>query len=283
MPPLDLNPIVINAPVVGGPSGLRAGQTLTLQAGGSLGDDFAVVDATLNVEAGTVGDALEVLGSEVNISGATLGDSFDAFSGSEVNISGGTLGDNFDAFSGSEVNISGGTLGRNANAFSGSVVNISGGTVDFGFEAFSGSEVNISGGTFGAGFRAFSGSVVNIFGSEFYIDGVELNAGLLGQAVTITDQDVTLSGVLADGEPFSFDLRNSVRGGISPDATLTVTLTAPCLLGDCDLNGVVNFSDIAPFIMILQSGSFLKQADCNQDDVVDFSDIPAFIAILASN
>jgi len=51
-------------------------------------------------------------------------------------------------------------------------------------------------------------------------------------------------------------------------------------LGDCNLDGVVTFSDIAPFIAILQSGTFLAEADCNQDGVVDFADIPALIAIL---
>ncbi len=55
------------------------------------------------------------------------------------------------------------------------------------------------------------------------------------------------------------------------------------LLGDCDLNGVVNFADIPAFISILASGNFLDQADCNQDGVVSFADIPAFIAILTQS
>jgi autotransporter-associated beta strand protein len=53
-------------------------------------------------------------------------------------------------------------------------------------------------------------------------------------------------------------------------------------LGDCNLNDVVDFSDIPAFISVLMSGSFLDQADCNRDGVVDFADIPAFIAILTS-
>jgi len=52
------------------------------------------------------------------------------------------------------------------------------------------------------------------------------------------------------------------------------------LLGDCNLDGVVDFSDIPLFIEVLISGVFLDQADCNQDLVVDFSDIPSFIDIL---
>ena len=113
----------------------------------------------------------------------------------------------------------------------------------------------------------------------------------LGQAFTITDRGFALlTGVFDDGEPFQFILDSfgkeyafTQADFFSSRTTVTVTLVAPCLLGDCDQDGVVNFSDIPAFIAILQSGSFLKQADCNEDDVVDFSDIPAFIAILASN
>ena len=54
----------------------------------------------------------------------------------------------------------------------------------------------------------------------------------------------------------------------------------PALLGDCNQDGVVDFSDISAFIAILQASTFLAEADCNEDGVVDFADIPAFIAIL---
>ena len=57
----------------------------------------------------------------------------------------------------------------------------------------------------------------------------------------------------------------------------------PIVLGDCNQDGVVNFSDIPPFIRLLQAGAFLLQADTNQDDMVDFSDIPPFISILIAN
>ncbi len=42
------------------------------------------------------------------------------------------------------------------------------------------------------------------------------------------------------------------------------------LLGDCDLNGQVNFLDIPAFIAILTTGDFLAQADCDENGVVDF-------------
>ena len=55
----------------------------------------------------------------------------------------------------------------------------------------------------------------------------------------------------------------------------------PALLGDCNLDGVVNFQDIQPFIDVLSSQSFLAQADCNQDGMVNFLDIQPFIDILS--
>ena len=60
-------------------------------------------------------------------------------------------------------------------------------------------------------------------------------------------------------------------------------ISAPIILGDCNLDGVVDFLDISQFIAVLASNSFLAQADCNLDGVVDFLDISAFIAILAGN
>ena len=58
----------------------------------------------------------------------------------------------------------------------------------------------------------------------------------------------------------------------------------PVLLGDCNLDGVVDFFDISPFIEVLSSDAFdafLDQADCNQDGVVNFFDISPFVAILS--
>ena len=59
--------------------------------------------------------------------------------------------------------------------------------------------------------------------------------------------------------------------------------TAPsALLGDVDLNGVVNFLDIAPFISLLSTGTFQFEADIDGSGVVDFQDIAPFITILTT-
>jgi len=228
------------------------------------------------------------LGSEVDISAGSI-ESFRVRSGTEANISGGTI-DNLSARTGGVVNISGGAVGF-ANALEdGSEVNISGGTVgDFFvgnfFNTNDSNVVNISGGTISDDFKVNAGCEVNLFGSDFALNGVPIDGLTINDAFTIVDRDVTLSGLLADGMPFSYVLfsTNGTVDFFSPNATLTVTLVSPVLLGDVDQDGVVGFSDIPSFIAVLQTGIYLEQADCNQDGEVTFADIGPFIAILTAS
>ena len=143
--------------------------------------------------------------------------------GATLDIEGGIL-DNFAEIAESTVNMSGGSIG------------------DF-VDIFSGSTVNVSGGTIGEGFDAFSGSEINLFGTEFRLDGVLLEGLELGQAFTVVDRDVTLSGVFADGTAFSFDLDSVNFVGSSfflpSGATLTVTqVPEPTSLAILGLGGL---------------------------------------------
>ena len=54
------------------------------------------------------------------------------------------------------------------------------------------------------------------------------------------------------------------------------------LLGDVNLDGVVDFLDISPFITILATGGFQLEADIDGNGVVDFLDISPFIGILSN-
>ena len=54
------------------------------------------------------------------------------------------------------------------------------------------------------------------------------------------------------------------------------------LIGDVNQDGIVDFFDIGPFLVLLGSGEFLAEADINQDGVVDFFDIGPFIAMLVN-
>ena len=58
-------------------------------------------------------------------------------------------------------------------------------------------------------------------------------------------------------------------------------VTAP-LLGDVNLDGVVNFLDIVPFINLLANTNvFQEEGDLNEDGVINFRDISPFIQVLA--
>ena len=77
-----------------------------------------------------------------------------------------------------------------------------------------------------------------MFGSDFFLNNLSLDESLLlNEAFTISDRedDLILSGLLADGTPFSFNLRTGDLADpdfdfgddfFDPDATLTVTLVS---------------------------------------------------------
>jgi hypothetical protein len=215
-------------------------------SGGSVGDFFwANTGSVVNLSNGSVDDFLDAnSGSVVNISGGTVGSFLDAKNGSVVNLSGGTVGNFVTANSGSVVNLSGSSVGSFFNANSGSVVNISDGSVGRLFAANSGSEVNISGGSVGDFFCANSGSEVNLFGTEYMLDSIDITAMLTPNIPhTVNYRNVTLSGLLDVGFPFSFNLDSeSVIGKdyFDSSALLTITLMLP---GDFDGDGIVDGED----------------------------------------
>lgn len=66
------------------------------------------------------------------------------------------------------------------------------------------------------------------------------------------------------GANFSYDIEESEGG----------------LPGDVNLDGVVDFFDIQPFIEILTNQGFQLEADIDGSGVVDFFDITPFIGLL---
>jgi hypothetical protein len=243
---------VVNAGGALGPNFTAGwGSTLDVRLGGVVGNNLEIV-GTADISGGLIGqDTHAYSGSRVTISGGSIGTDFNAFDGSEVNISGGAVGSGLRARrgsvvsisggsvgaeliadEGSQVNISGGVIGNGLSAQPGSQVNISGGSIGTGLIAFNGSELNISGGRFGgreySDYYARSGSTVNLFGRQFLINGVPVEGLSPGQPLVFTERNGTLSGILADGSPFSFLLASSIPGprptprGIF--GTLTLTL-----------------------------------------------------------
>ena len=113
---------------------------------------------------------------------------------------------------------------------------------------------------------AYSNGDYNFFSNQF-LGGLPAGTGNLGAdgaGMFIADASTTALDLTAV-TPFTI----TVPGGVF-------------ILGDANLDGVVDFADIPAFIAILQDGDFLDQADTNRDGMVDFSDIPSFIDILTN-
>ena len=96
---------------------------------------------------------------------------------------------------------------------------------------------------------------------------------------TVDNVEHIFQATLAKG---TYQLRVSNDNGFSSDYGLAWrgTEVPAVLLGDCNLNGEVDFLDISSFIVILQLGGYLEEADCNEDGVVNFLDISPFVGIL---
>ncbi len=262
-------PSVINSPTDPAPKGLRAGQTLNLGTGASVGDNFATVDATVNMTGGTIGNGLEVLRTNVTIDGGIVGQNvllhagshlgindgqvgsiqlsdailditggiagyFRAESNSVVNIRGGDVaGGVLSGANNSIVTISGGNISAELSVFAENTLNIAGGSINGGVTVYSDSVVNISGGDLNSNFRALSGQV-NILGRSFFIDGVEITDDVLvNGSLPITERNVTLSGLYRDGTPFSYFLNSSPSLGGFYAETLVVAIPEPSTLLLC--------------------------------------------------
>lgn len=286
LPTLDLTPRVINTADHGRPSGLRAGQTLTVQEGGVLGNYFEMIEgSTLTIDGGILGENAAVLGgtinlnsgrinralvggvdSVVNLAGGSTGNQFEAQAGSTFNISGGDIGSGFTALEGSVINISGGTFDEELVA-DGGTLNITGGDLGPDFEVNSGSVVNISGGTIGTDVRFEFGSQINLLGTGFMIGGSPVV--LSGQNFANAASDSVLSGVFADGTPFSFDF--SEDDLLSSGARLTLS-TPFAIPGDYNSDGSVDAADYTVWRDAVDRGSVNLAADGNRDGQVNDAD-----------
>ena len=293
--------------------GLRPGRTMTVRGDGSLGSDFAVVGGTLNVESGHVGDRLEVANGQVNLSGGVIGDSLSALGDSVVTVSGSASVASMTAWRRSIVNVEGGSVEGELKVSEQGRVFVSGGSVDRLFAvrarkitisggsirsaliersrveitggvfedtitfADSGTVVAIAGGDFQGNVRSYSGTVVDLAGTEFAIDGSPITGLVIGEPFEVTARDVTLSGVFADGTPFSFDLSPLCCNGdvFSLYAQLTVTLVPGLCQSDLTGDGV---TDLADLLQVLSSFGVDAGGDTNDDGVTDLADLLAVLA-----
>ena len=144
----------------------------------------------------------------------------------------------------------------------------------------------------------FSGGDVTIVTTENGGGGVFLNApGDNGSFTLFTLTPFDSDALLTDEQEFSelpgslwsLEEPNGLVTGFTPGdpenefETMALSVSQSVMLGDCNLDGVLDFLDLPPFIAVLTTGEFLAQADIDQSGNVTFLDIPPFIAMLSNN
>ena len=139
-----------------------------------------------------------------------------------------------------------------------------------------------------------SGTVtIDTFGSDFdtELHVYELAPGdSFGDLILISENDDTNGSQ----SQVTFDVTEGTHyqirvGGFRPTGTfgasegnivLNGVLASPILLGDVNLDGMVNFFDIPMFIDVVLTNVFQAEADINEDGLVDFDDIAPFIDLV---
>ena len=125
----------------------------------------------------------------------------------------------------------------------------------------------------------FRGIVADSLG-EIHFDHFNPGVGLHATDTSFHDSSLLAAGdplaVDADGNASRFHALNGIQ--IVGDFP---TGPRPVLLGDANIDCVVDFFDITWFIRVLSSGTFQAEADMDGNGVVDFFDIQPFIEILS--
>ena len=127
--------------------------------------------------------------------------------------------------------------------------------------------------------EAFGTSNVNIFldlDAELLFETAESSAFLEDGRVELGDS-LTIEIELEPGEIAELDFLVDALG-IALDFSVVPEPTIP---GDVNMDGVVDFFDIQPFIEVLTAQTFQAEADIDGNGVVDFFDIQPFINILS--
>ncbi len=108
------------------------------------------------------------------------------------------------------------------------------------------------------------------------------SAQLVNDIQAIVDGNLDNFGFLMKANtnvPGSAARVTSREGGIS--ARLIIDIDGDVLLGDINLDGVVNLQDVSPFVALLTTGQFQAEGDINGDGVVSLTDVAPFVALLS--
>ena len=126
------------------------------------------------------------------------------------------------------------------------------------------------------------GAITLFADNQLLLEGDFSTFELLGAQLGATDLLYSIGGLT---EPITGDNVEDLLSLNFDSGTgfTSITAVSPVLLGDVNLNGTVDFLDIAPFISILSTGAFQAEADVDQSGSVDFLDILPFIGILSDS
>ncbi len=105
---------------------------------------------------------------------------------------------------------------------------------------------------------------------------------LIADVQAIVDGSADDNGFLLKADPEGVNgsaARVTSREGGNA-AKLIIEFASNVLLGDINLDGVVDLLDVAPFVNLVTMGIFQEEGDFNDDGVVDLLDVAPFVAVL---
>jgi hypothetical protein len=221
---------------------IRFGSRMRI-TGGTIGRYFRVYEGTADIKGGTIGtDGGIHQAGIVNMFGGTIGARFEAGNQTRFNLHGGSVGSDFRMVGGAIAHVTDGTIGSNINLATGQII-LSGGSL--GPNIVVNGSLLMSGGSVDGTLKQVGGGVY-LFGTEFFLNGSDISNSMDADVpLRITQRNVTLSGTLADGSPFSFDLYSTDQTGrdyFRPGYILEITLVSG-IPGDFNDDGIVNAAD----------------------------------------
>lgn len=187
----------------------QSGSTVRLRSGGLVRANFSTAPRSdVLITGGVIGRNIEIFGT-TRVTGGSIG--------TEVKVSS-PLG---------RLELAGGVVPGSISIDNQGTLEMEGGEVDVAVFIRQFSTANISGGTFG-NIIADQFSNLNFRGRDFRISGMPVTGLERGESLVITTRrrGIDLTGILADGSPFSVELNPSFTVGsdlISPAATLAIT------------------------------------------------------------
>ena len=122
--------------------------------------------------------------------------------------------------------------------------------------------------------------VVASVGDELDLDGDGVAERLIENFTAVFSFGAELA-LTEDGVIYAQVLLTDLDGTAETDAIVAFSTGGSILLGDVNLDGSVDFSDIAAFIGVLAANGDQAEADIDGNGVVNFSDIAPFINILS--